>query len=139
VTTVFDTSVVHALLDRTEAHRDGAAAWYRGWRPGPVTTPLVLAETDHLPGSRLGSDAQAAWRHDLAAGGGSSGGRPPSGRPSRSPNATPDLGIGLTDASLVVLAARLGTTAVATFDERHLRALRPRGRRGPSLCSPADA
>ncbi len=36
-----------------------------------------------------------------------------------------DLGIGLTDASLVVLAARIGSTDVATVDERHFRAVRP--------------
>ena len=38
-----------------------------------------------------------------------------------------DLGIGLTDASLVVLAARVGSADVATFDERHFRAVRPLG------------
>jgi predicted nucleic acid-binding protein len=36
-----------------------------------------------------------------------------------------DLGIGLTDASLVVLAARVGSTDIATFDERHFRAIVP--------------
>jgi hypothetical protein len=36
-----------------------------------------------------------------------------------------DLGIGLTDASLVVLAARVGSEDVATFDERHFRVVRP--------------
>lgn len=35
-----------------------------------------------------------------------------------------DLRIGLTDASLVVLAARHGTRRVLTLDERHFRALR---------------
>ena len=35
------------------------------------------------------------------------------------------LGIGLTDASLVVLADRLGTARLATFDERHFRAVLP--------------
>ncbi|HXF57261.1 MAG TPA: PIN domain-containing protein [Actinomycetota bacterium] len=35
------------------------------------------------------------------------------------------LGLGLTDASLVALAARVGTTDVATFDERHFRAVPP--------------
>ena len=33
--------------------------------------------------------------------------------------------IGLTDASLVVLAAKYGTTRLLTFDERHFRAIRP--------------
>jgi predicted nucleic acid-binding protein len=33
----------------------------------------------------------------------------------------------LTDASHVVLAARIGSTETATFDERHFRAIRPLG------------
>jgi predicted nucleic acid-binding protein len=36
-----------------------------------------------------------------------------------------DLGIGLTDASLVALARRVDSIDIATFDERHFRALRP--------------
>ena len=36
-----------------------------------------------------------------------------------------DAGLGLTDASLVVLAQRLGTADIATLDERHFRAVRP--------------
>lgn len=34
-------------------------------------------------------------------------------------------GIGLADASLLVLASRLATTRVATLDERHFRAVVP--------------
>ena len=36
-----------------------------------------------------------------------------------------DLEIGLADASVAVLAGRLGTTRVLTFDQRHFRALAP--------------
>jgi hypothetical protein len=36
-----------------------------------------------------------------------------------------DLGVGLADASLVALAARLNTVSIATFDQRHFRAMRP--------------
>ena len=36
-----------------------------------------------------------------------------------------DLGIGLADASLVVLAAKRGTRRILTLDERHFRTLRP--------------
>ena len=38
-----------------------------------------------------------------------------------------DLGLGLTDATLVALAARLGTDRIATFDERHFRTVRTLG------------
>jgi hypothetical protein len=50
----------------------------------------------------------------------------------------PELGIGLTDASLVVLAERFGTTDVLTLDERHFRVLRTR-RGKPFRILPADA
>ena len=49
-----------------------------------------------------------------------------------------DQQIGLTDASLVVLSGRLGTTRILTFDERHFRVLRaPNGQ--PFTVLPADA
>jgi predicted nucleic acid-binding protein len=49
-----------------------------------------------------------------------------------------DLGIGLADASIVVLAGRYRTDRVLTLDERHLRTLRtPSG--DPFVVLPADA
>jgi predicted nucleic acid-binding protein len=36
-----------------------------------------------------------------------------------------DMGLGLADASLVVLAQRLETIDIATLGERHFRAVRP--------------
>ena len=49
-----------------------------------------------------------------------------------------DLGIGLADASIVVIAARAATTRILTLDEPHFRAIRPlRGRSFTLL--PADA
>lgn len=40
-----------------------------------------------------------------------------------------ELGIGLADASIVVLAGRRSTTRILTLDERHFRVIRPlRGR-----------
>jgi predicted nucleic acid-binding protein len=50
-----------------------------------------------------------------------------------------DLGVSLTDASLVALAARLGTTAIATFDERHFRAMSPLGAGRSFTLLPVDA
>jgi predicted nucleic acid-binding protein len=48
-----------------------------------------------------------------------------------------DLGIGLADASLVVIASRYGVRDLLTLDERHFRAMRgPRGR--PFRILPAD-
>lgn len=36
-----------------------------------------------------------------------------------------DLGLGLADCALIVLAARHRTTRILSFDERHFRAVRP--------------
>ncbi|HXF57331.1 MAG TPA: hypothetical protein VNO34_07130 [Actinomycetota bacterium] len=36
-----------------------------------------------------------------------------------------ELGIGLTDASLVVIAAQYGTNRLLTLNERHFRTVRP--------------
>ena len=49
-----------------------------------------------------------------------------------------DLDIGLADASIVVLAARLRTKRILTLDERHFRALRPLDA-GHFVLLPADA
>src|SRR5664280_2640498 len=48
-----------------------------------------------------------------------------------------DLGIGLADASLVVLAARTATRLLLTLDERHFRAVRPQ-QGGAFRLLPAD-
>ncbi len=47
--------------------------------------------------------------------------------------------VGLTDASLVALAARLGTTQIATFDERHFRAMTPLQGGGHFTLLPIDS
>jgi predicted nucleic acid-binding protein len=49
-----------------------------------------------------------------------------------------DLGLGLADCSLVVLAARHRTERVLSFDERHLRAVEPLHGKAFTLL-PADA
>jgi uncharacterized protein len=47
--------------------------------------------------------------------------------------------LGLSDASLIALAARLKTTRIATLDERHFRAVRPLTSRARSFTIlPAD-
>jgi predicted nucleic acid-binding protein len=49
-----------------------------------------------------------------------------------------DRGLGLTDGSLVALANRIGTELVATFDERHFRAIRPLTRADAFTLVPFD-
>jgi predicted nucleic acid-binding protein len=137
---VIDTSVIYALLDRRDNNHEQAAAWYLATRPALATTPLVLAEVDHLAGTRAGSAALDAWRRDLANGvydvlwwpGAAAAAVEVAARYA-------DLEVGMTDASLVTLAARLETTNVATFDERHFRAMEPLGAGRSFRILPQDA
>ena len=123
---VLDTSFLYALLDRRDARHREAARWYRHADEDLATTPLVLAEVDYMAGAHAGTAARAAFRRDLAA-----GAYAIEWWPTASSDAAAvadrygDLGISLADASLVVLAERLGTTRIATFDERHFRAVVP--------------
>jgi predicted nucleic acid-binding protein len=50
-----------------------------------------------------------------------------------------DSALGLADASLVALAEQLGTLSIATLDERHFRAVRPRAGGKAFRLLPADA
>lgn len=117
-----------------------AAAWYSETVDELATTPLVLAEVDHLLG-RVGSrGGRAAFREDLRAGAYVVEWWTDAVRESLAvAERYESLGIDLTDASLVALASRMDTTRIATRDERHFRALRPIGGGGSFILLPADA
>ena len=123
---VLDASVAFALLDRRDRGHAAAVAWYETLREDLTTTPLVLAEVDHLAARRLGRREVAGFRRDVSAGaytvewwrGAAATAAEIAGRYA-------DLSLSLTDASLVALADRARTTGIATFDERHFRAVRP--------------
>ena len=103
-------------------------------------SPFVLAELDYLVRNRLG-DVAADRLLDEVSGGAYT--LPAIGeRDVAEARAVigryADLGIGLTDASIVVLARRYDVHDVLTLDERHFRTLRgPRDR--PFRLLPADA
>lgn len=123
---VIDTSVIYALLDANDQRHRVARDWYRGTDDDLVTTPLVLAEADHLASTRGGSRAVRAMRADIRAGAYVVDWWPTAAvEAAEVADRYADLGLGLTDASLVVLAAHVGTLDIATFDERHLRAVVP--------------
>ena len=123
---VLDTSVIYALLDASDQRHRQAFDWYDSLDDELVTTPLVLAEADHLAATRGGPRALRAFRADIR-----SGAYLVEWWPTAAIEAVEvadryaDLGIGLTDASLIVLAGRVGSVDIATFDERHFRAVVP--------------
>ena len=123
---VADTSFIYALLDANDSNHTTAAAWYADNFPALTTTPLIIAEVDHLAGARAGGAAQAAFRTDLASGAYDIAWWSEASTEIVSiAEQYGDLGIGLADASLVALAGRTQTTDIATFDQRHFRTVRP--------------
>jgi uncharacterized protein len=137
LTAVLDTSVVVAFMNRRDDDHERVVTWIETTGEDLVTTPLVVAEIDHLV-SRGGADAAHAFYEDLAA-----GAYPVEWWPEavdeivEAARDNPD--IGLADASLLALAARLETTRIATLDERHFRAVRPLTGEAAFTLLPADA
>lgn len=137
---VLDTSVLLALLNRRDPAHPAAVAWWDSEGDAVRTTPLVLAEADHLLTARAGRAGAAALRTALRQGelvdrwwdGASAASAEVAERYA-------DLGLGLTDASLVVLAGRERTVRLATLDERHFRAVRPLDGSPAFTLLPADA
>jgi predicted nucleic acid-binding protein len=123
---VVDTSVLLAAADNADPDHEACSRALEG--AGPlVTTALVIAETGYLIGRQLGRAAEAEFFRALAAG------------DLRVETITPvdarriaelietyaDLGLGGTDASLIVVAERLQVTTIATLDRRHFGVVRP--------------
>lgn len=123
---VIDTSVIVAYMNAGDDHHDIVSAWLDGADDDLATTPLVLAEVDHLVGVRGGRNALSAWRRDVSAGAYLVEWWPGAARAAVDvAEQYADTGIGLTDASLVALAQRLETIDIASLYEWHFRAVRP--------------
>ncbi|MEP7379534.1 MAG: VapC toxin family PIN domain ribonuclease [Chloroflexota bacterium] len=126
MTLVLDAAPLVAVADRRDPLRPQIEALLRD-EPGElVIAAPVTAEVDNLLGQRLGRRARLAFLADLAAG------RFTVACLDESDHAVvadlekqyADLDVGLADLSTIVVAGRLGTNRVVTFDERHFRALR---------------
>ncbi len=113
-------------MNSADNHHAEVSVWLEAERDELVTTPLVIAEADHLVATRGGSSAASALRADITAGAYLVDWWPSAITAAvRVAERYADSGLGLTDASLVVLAERVGTTDIATLDERHFRVVRP--------------
>jgi len=134
---VLDTSLIVAAMSRSDRRHAAAARWLEAIDDELVTSPLALAEMDYwaheLGGAELcrtlwrdfesGAYAVRWWADAL-------------GESVAIARRHPHLG--LTDASLVALAARLRTTRIATFDLRRFRALTTTDGE-PFIVLPADS
>ena len=122
-----DAGPVVAMADRRDPRHSQARQAIREER-GPLVMPAqITAEVDYLMGERLGARASQAFIDDLAA----TRFRVECLVPRDYENVAElsrryaDLDLGLADMSLIVLAERYDCTRIATFDERHFRAVRP--------------
>jgi uncharacterized protein len=138
VAIVLDTSVVVALAIADEPDHEEVRDWILAQDEDLVTTPLVLAEIDHVLGRRAGREIawEAMW--DFERGAYEVRWWPQAlGRALEILHQESRLGIGVVDASLVALAEHLETSRVATLDHRHFRQLAIAGE--PCRVLPADA
>jgi predicted nucleic acid-binding protein len=123
---IVDTSVIVAYMNATDDHHEAVGLWLDQVDDDLATTPLIVAEVDHLVAARGGRAALTALRADLAAGAYLVEWW--DGAVTATVNVAEqyaDNDLGLADASLVALAHRHNSVEVATLDERHFRALRP--------------
>ena len=137
---VVDAGALYAQADSVEPRHGDVAEVLRRERELLVTTELAVAEADYLILDRLGPDVELAFLDDLV-----SGTfvvecltRDEIDRARGVVERYRDLRLGLADASLVMLAARHGTTRILTFDERAFRAVVPL-QGGSFTILPADA
>lgn len=137
---VLDTSVVLALVDESDIWHKRVWEWMEGVPDELCTTPLVLAELDHMVPLKGGSVAAEAVRADFRDGAYTvEWWRSALFETIEVASRYESIGLGLTDASLVALAAYLETTRIATLDERHFRTVRPLGDDAHFVLLPTDA
>jgi uncharacterized protein len=123
---VIDTSAIVAYMNAADTHHAQVSRWLEAEDDDLVTTPLIVAEVDHLVGVHGGPAAQSALRADLLAGAYLlEWWSEAIGEAVDVAARYADNGLGLADASLVALAKHVGTISIATLDERHFRVVRP--------------
>jgi predicted nucleic acid-binding protein len=135
-----DSSGLYAALVSTQSGHERVRNALEAERGPLLLSPFALAELDYMLARWEGRAAELALLEDVAAGAYELVAFP------REDVAAAlevveryrDLDIGLTDASIVVLAGRYGTERILTLDERHFRVLRTPGGR-PFTLLPADA
>ncbi len=124
---IADTSGLLALFNASEPDHEAVADHVSRELDQLVVSPYVLAELDYLVATRIGVNAELTVLRELANGAYHLATIDPDQLATAADlvGRYRDLRIGLTDASLVVLADRYRTHRVLTLDRRHFGALRP--------------
>jgi predicted nucleic acid-binding protein len=137
---VVDAAPLVALADEREPRRLAILDLLHAEKGNLFVPAPVTAEIDYLLGQRFGPPARRAFLEDLRA------------RRYESPGLDADdyeaaleldrryadLDLGLADLAVAVIARKLGTRRILTFDERHFRVVRPL-QGGVFTLLPADA
>jgi len=124
---IADTSGLLAYFNAAEPAHAGAAAVIDDDADGIVVSPFVIAELDYLVATRIGVAAELAVLEELGSGGYELAAvdhallRASAAVVDRYRN----QGIGMADASLVVLADQYATRTILTLDHRHFDVVRP--------------
>lgn len=123
---LLDTSGLLAAIDASQRQHADCASVLQKHRGPLLLSPFVLAELDYLLATRIGLHAEAALLAEVARG---AYRLEPFGADDVEEaleiiKKYPKLGIGLADASIVVLAARHSVRDVLTLDHRHFTVVR---------------
>jgi uncharacterized protein len=120
-----DTSGIFAALDRSQRSHEAARTVVETGE-ALILSPFVLAELDYLLSSRISVSASIELLRDVEVGSYELAPFPSGavGEARLIVERYEDLGIGLADASIVVLADHYDCNRVLTLDERHFRVLR---------------
>lgn len=124
---IADTSGLLALYNRNEPSHEAVSRAVAASPDVLVVSPYVVAELDYLVATRLGVRAEVTVVRELASG---AYHHPHVDGDDLSAcvdviDRYADQQIGVTDASLVVLAHRFRTRQILTLDHRHFAVLRP--------------
>lgn len=139
MTLLIDTSGLLAAMFADQRHHEECARVLRESEPLRIISPFVLAEADYLIQKYAGVQAELLFLGEIARGAYQlvMFDVPQVEQARQLVEKYRDLGIGLADASIVVLAGMFDCRDVLTLDMRHFRALRPPGRRSFRIL-PAD-
>ena len=126
---IADTSGLVAFFSESGHQHEQVVAWLEKNDQAMVVSPYVIAELDYLVATRKGVDAELAVLSELAGGAYelAAMGAEDLDKAREVVRRYRDLGIGIADASLVVLAQRYRTRTILTLDHKHFSVLRPLG------------
>ena len=123
---ILDTGAMFSYLVASDPHHEAVASIFATNSEGFVLSPFVIAELDYFVMTRLGVRTELAFLADIASGAYE--------LPVLSAadliacagviDKYADQRVGVTDASLVVLAERYQTRRICTLDHRHFGVMR---------------